>query len=46
MSQYRSGRAQQTSGWAVGFIMFAGLVATWGWIHLIGGMIVALAGWM
>jgi hypothetical protein len=73
----RGGR--QTSGWAVGFIMFAaimmimagvfqalqGLVAifenefyvatrnylfqfdatTWGWIHLIIGVIVALAGW-
>jgi hypothetical protein len=73
----RAGR--QTSGWAVGFIMFAaimmimagvfqalqGLVAifenefyvatrnylfqfdatTWGWIHLIIGVIVALAGW-
>jgi hypothetical protein len=78
--QYRSaGRAEEASGWAVGFILFAaimmimsgifqafaGLVAifenefyvatrnylfqfdatTWGWIHLIGGIIVALAGW-
>ena len=79
--QYPSaGRADQTtSGWAVGFILFAaimmimvgifqalqGLVAifenefyvatrnylfqfdatTWGWIHLIIGVIVALAGW-
>jgi hypothetical protein len=79
--QYRSaGRAQEaTSGWAVGFIMFAaimmimigifqaiaGLVAifenefyvatrnylfqfdatTWGWIHLIGGLIIVFAGW-
>jgi hypothetical protein len=77
--QYRSaGRAEEASGWAVGFILFAaimmimsgifqafsGLVAlfenefyvatrnylfqfdatTWGWIHLIGGIIVALAG--
>jgi hypothetical protein len=74
-----SRRAQQASGWAVGFISFAaimmllvgmlqalaGLVAifdneiyvqtrnylfeldvtTWGWIHLILGVIVALAGW-
>jgi hypothetical protein len=73
----RAGR--QTSGWAVGFIMFAaimmimvgvfqalqGLVAifenefyvatrnylfqfdatTWGWIHLVVGLIVAFAGW-
>jgi hypothetical protein len=71
--------ARETSGWAVGFILFAaimmimsgifqafaGLVAifenefyaatrnylfqfdatTWGWIHLIGGLIVAFAGW-
>ena len=79
--QYPSaGRADQTtSGWAVGFILFAaimmimvgifqalqGLVAifenefyvatrnylfqfdatAWGWIHLIIGVIVALAGW-
>jgi len=77
--QYRSaGRAEEASGWAVGFILFAaimmimagcfqaftGLVAifenefyvatrnylfqfdatTWGWIHLIGGIIVVLAG--
>jgi hypothetical protein len=73
----RAGR--QTSGWAVGFIMFAaimmimagvfqalqGLVAifenefyvatrnytfqfdatTWGWIHLLLGLLVAFAGW-
>jgi hypothetical protein len=79
VSQYRAGRAEPTSGWAVGFIMFAGLImimagifqaiqglvgifenefyvatrnylfqfdaTTWGWIHLIGGVIVALAGW-
>jgi len=80
VSQYRSaGRAEETSGWATGFILFAammmimaglfqalaGLVAifenefyvatrnylfqfdatTWGWIHLIVGVIVALAGW-
>jgi len=79
VSQYRSGRAQPTSGWAVGFILFAGLMmimagifqaftglvaifenefyvatrnylfqfdaTTWGWIHLIGGVIMALAGW-
>ena len=80
-SQYRSaGRADQTtSGWAVGFILFAaimmimvgiwqalqGLIAifenefyvatrnylfqfdatTWGWIHLLVGLIVAFAGW-
>jgi hypothetical protein len=80
VSRYRAGgrAAQQTSGWAVGFILFAaimlimsgifqffaGLVAlfndefyvatrnyvfqfdatSWGWIHLIGGLIVALAG--
>jgi hypothetical protein len=71
--------ARETSGWAVGFILFAaimmimvgvfqaiqGLVGifenefyvptrnyifqfdatTWGWIHLIGGIIVAFAGW-
>jgi hypothetical protein len=78
-SQYRSAdRAEETSGWAVGFILFAGImmimagtfqaiaglvalfenefyVATrnylfefdatsWGWIHLIGGVIVAFAG--
>jgi hypothetical protein len=77
---YRSARAgEATSGWAVGFVLFAaimmlmvgifqafdGLVAlfndtfyvttrkyvfqfdatTWGWIHLIGGIVVALAGW-
>jgi hypothetical protein len=77
--QYRSaGRAQEASGWAVGFILFAaimmimsgffqalaGLVAlfenefyvatrnylfqfdatSWGWIHLIVGLIVAFAG--
>ena len=81
VSQYRSaGRAgETTSGWAVGFILFAaimmimagifqalaGLIAifqnefyvatrnylfkfdatTWGWIHLIVGVIVVLAGW-
>jgi hypothetical protein len=80
VSQYRSaGRAEKTtSGWAVGFILFAaimmimagifqffaGLVAifdnefyvatrnyvfqfdatTWGWIHLLVGLLVALAG--
>jgi hypothetical protein len=80
VSQYRAGgrAGQKTSGWAVGFILFAaimlimsgifqffaGLVAlfnddffvatrnyvfqfdatSWGWIHLIGGLIVALAG--
>jgi hypothetical protein len=79
--QYRSaGRAREaTSGWAVGFILFAaimmimigifqaiaGLVAifenefyvttrnylfqfdatTWGWIHLIVGLIIVFAGW-
>ena len=80
-SQYPSaGRADQTtSGWAVGFILFAaimmiivgiwqalqGLIAifenefyvatrnylfefdatTWGWIHLLVGLVVAFAGW-
>jgi hypothetical protein len=80
-SQYpTAGRAAQTtSGWAVGFILFAaimmlmvgvfqalqGLVAifenefyvatrkylfqfdatTWGWIHLLVGLLVAFAGW-
>jgi hypothetical protein len=78
--QYGSGaRAEETSGWAVGFILFAaimmimvgvfqaiaGLVAifenefyvatrnylfqfdatTWGWIHLIVGLIIVFAGW-
>jgi hypothetical protein len=78
-SQYRSaGRAQETSGWAVGFTLFAammmilagafqafaGLVAifenefyvatrnylfefdatSWGWIHLLVGLLVVLAG--
>jgi hypothetical protein len=77
--QYRSaGRAQEASGWAVGFILFAGImmvmsgffqafsglvalfqnefyVATrhylfqfdatsWGWIQLVVGLVVALAG--
>ena len=77
--QYRSaGRAEEASGWAVGFILFAamlmimagafqafaGLVAifqnefyvatrnylfqfdatTWGWIHLLVGLIVVMAG--
>jgi hypothetical protein len=77
--QYRSaGRAEEASGWAVGFILFAGImmimsgffqalaglvalfenefyVATrnylfqfdatsWGWIHLLVGLIVAFAG--
>jgi len=80
-SQYQSpGRAgKATSGWAVGFIMFAaimmimvgvfqalqGIIAifenefyvatrnytfqfdatTWGWIHLLLGLLVAFAGW-
>jgi hypothetical protein len=79
-SAYRSARrAEEPSGWAVGFILFAaimmimvgvfqalqGLVAifenefyvatrnylfqfdvtTWGWIHLILGLLVAFAGW-
>jgi hypothetical protein len=79
-SGYRSTRrAEEPSGWAVGFILFAaimlimvgvfqglqGLVAifenefyvatrnytfkfdatTWGWIHLIFGVIMAFAGW-
>jgi hypothetical protein len=78
--QYQSaGRAEEASGWAVGFILFAaimmimagtfqffaGLVAifndqfyvatrnyifqfdatTWGWIHLVVGLVVAFAGW-
>jgi hypothetical protein len=77
--QYRSARrAEEASGWAVGFILFAGImlvlsgffqafsglvalfqnefyVATrnylfqfdatsWGWIHLVGGLVVAAAG--
>jgi hypothetical protein len=75
----RSARGQQTTSWAVGFILFAaimmimtgflqvlaGLVAifenefyvatrnyifqldatTWGWIHLLIGLLVAFAGW-
>jgi hypothetical protein len=80
MSEYRSTRAaEETSGWAVGFVLFAaimmimagvfqafaGLVAifedeffvatrnyifqldatSWGWIHLLLGVVVALAGW-
>ena len=80
-SQYPSaGRPDQTtSGWATGFILFAGLMmimvgiwqalegliaifenefyvatrnylfqfdaTTWGWIHLLVGLIVAFAGW-
>jgi hypothetical protein len=79
-SQYgQAGRAEATSGWAVGFILFAavmmmmvgvfqalaGLIAifkdkfylatpeylfefdvtTWGWIHLIIGILVGVAGW-
>jgi len=78
-SGYRAARGQETTGWAVGFILFAaimmimsgvfqaiqGLVAifenefyvptrnylfqfdatSWGWIHLILGLIVAFAGW-
>ena len=80
-SQYRSaGRADQaTSGWAVGFILFAGIMmimvgiwqalqglvaifenefyvatrnylfqfdaTTWGWIHLLLGLVVAFAGY-
>jgi hypothetical protein len=78
-SGYRSARGQQTTSWAVGFILFAaimmimtgffqvlaGLVAifenefyvatrnylfqfdatTWGWIHLLVGVLVAFAGW-
>ena len=78
-SQSRSARGQETSGTAVGFILFAaimmimagvfqaiqGLVGifenefyvqtrnyllkfdatTWGWIHLIFGLLVAFAGW-
>jgi hypothetical protein len=77
-SGYRAARGQQTTSWAVGFILFAaimmimtgffqllaGLVAifenefyvatrnylfqldatTWGWIHLLLGVIVGLAG--
>jgi hypothetical protein len=72
-------REREASGWAVGFILFAGImmitvgvfqalaglvgivnhafyvsareylyqfnVSTWGWIHLILGAVVALAGW-
>ena len=79
--QYRpAGRAEEaTSGWAVGFILFAGIMmlmsgifqaftglvalfenefyvatrnylfqfdaTTWGWIHLLVGLLVAFAGW-
>ena len=77
--QYRSaGRAEEASGWAVGFILFAGIMmvmsgffqafaglvalfqnefyvatrnylfqfdaTTWGWIHLLVGLIVVMAG--
>jgi hypothetical protein len=77
--QYRSaGRAREASGWAVGFILFAGIMmvmsgafqafsglvalfndtfyvatrnylfqfdaTTWGWIHLLVGLLVVLAG--
>ena len=76
---YRTSRGQQTTSWAVGFILFAaimmimsgvfqalaGLVAifenefyaatrnylfqfdatTWGWIHLLVGLVVAFGGW-
>ena len=76
---YRAARGQQTTGWAVGFILFAaimmimvgvfqaiqGLVGifenefyvatrnylfqfdatTWGWIHLLLGLLVAFAGY-
>jgi hypothetical protein len=76
---YRAARGQETTGWAVGFILFAaimmimagifqamaGLVAifenefyvptrnylfqfdatSWGWIHLVVGLLVAFAGW-
>ena len=75
----RAARGGETTGWAVGFILFAGILmimvgcfqffeglvavvndtfyvttrnyifqfdaTTWGWIHLILGLIVALAGW-
>ena len=78
-SGYRAARGQQTTSWAVGFILFAaimmimtgffqvlaGLVAifenefyvatrnylfqfdatSWGWIHLLVGLLVAFAGW-
>jgi hypothetical protein len=78
-SGYRAARGQQTTSWAVGFLLFAaimmimtgffqilaGLVAifenefyaatrnyifqfdatTWGWIHLLIGLLVAFAGW-
>ncbi|TCN35106.1 hypothetical protein EV644_117127 [Kribbella orskensis] len=78
-SEYRAaGEAQETSGWAVGFILFAGVVmvtagifqafdglvalfndeffvatrnyffrfdiTAWGWIHLLMGVLVILAG--
>jgi hypothetical protein len=78
-AQYRSARrAEEASGWAVGLILFAGIMmvmagcfqafaglvalfenefyvatrnylfqfdaTTWGWIHLIGGLVVAFAG--
>jgi hypothetical protein len=75
----RAARGGETSGWAVGFVLFAaimmimvgvfdalqGLIAifqnefyaatrnylfkfdatTWGWIHLIVGVLIAVAGW-
>jgi hypothetical protein len=78
-SGYRAARGQQTTSWAVGFILFAaimmimtgffqllaGLVAifenefyvatrnylfqfdatTWGWIHVLVGLLLAFAGW-
>ena len=79
-SQYRSaGRAEEVGGWAVGFILFAGIMmvmsgffqafsglvalfenefyvatrnylfqfdaTTWGWIHLLVGLLVAFAGY-
>jgi hypothetical protein len=78
-SGYRAARGQQTTSWAVGFILFAaimmimtgffqllaGLVAifenefyvatrnylfqldatSWGWIHVLIGLLVAFAGW-
>ena len=79
-SASRADRAgAETSGWAVGFVLFAGIMmlmvgcfqaleglvaifndtfyvatrhyvfqfdaTTWGWIHLIFGLIVAVAGW-
>jgi hypothetical protein len=77
-SEYSAGQEREASGWAVGFILFAGIMmvisggfqaftglvalfenefyvatrnylfqfdaTTWGWIHLLVGLVVAVAG--